>query len=455
MHYSIWTIGCQMNKADSGRVEAALQALGLAPAPAADAADLVILNTCVVRGNAEDRAVGKLGALKGWKRQSPGRLIAVMGCLVPPDRRELSARFPYVDLFFTIQDLPSLTAMVSSRLGQPTAAEAAAHQGGMLGVQARRPETAVAKYVPIIYGCDNFCTYCIVPYRRGREVSRPPDAILGEVSEWVRQGAREVTLLGQNVDAYAGRSPANAEATDLAGLLRLVHEVPGLDRIRFLTSHPRDMSVRLLETMASLPRVCPAINLPVQAGHDDILTAMRRGYSVSDYRALAERIRRILPGVALTTDLIVGFPGESDAQFQASLDLLSDLRFDMVHVAAYSPRAGTRAALMEDDVPAEEKARRLQAVESMQTRIVGEINAALLGSGVEVLVEGRHRGKWTGRTATDKIVFFEDSADWLGTLIRVEVIQSGPWSLQGRIAGGTGPSRPACHEGRQESPFGV
>jgi tRNA-2-methylthio-N6-dimethylallyladenosine synthase len=446
MLYTIWTIGCQMNKADSERVAAALEGVGLRPAAATDEADVIVLNTCVVRGNAEERVIGKLGALTGLKRRQPGLLTAVMGCLVSSDRQELERQFPQVDLFFTVGEIGRLVGLVelrraavsSSVTGRPYIDSSDARTAQESADLPDSGPGAVARYVPIIYGCNNFCAYCIVPFRRGREVSRPADEILTDVKACLDGGAREITLLGQNVDAYRGPGAAGAEGApvDLADLLRLVHWAPGLARLRFLTSHPRDMSDRLVAAVAELPKVCPAINLPVQAGDDDVLRAMGRGYTVDGYRELVYRMRQTIPGLALSTDLIVGFPGETDQQFQHSLDLLTELRFDMVHVAAYSPRPGTRAAAMEDDVSQPEKGRRLQAVESLQVQIIGEINNALVGCTAEVLVEDRHKGKWRGRTTTDKIVFFEDEANWRGRLAQVRISAAGPWSLRGSVVGG-------------------
>ncbi len=450
MLYTIWTIGCQMNKADSERVAAALEGIGLSPALTGETADVVVLNTCVVRGNAEEKVKGKLGALTGLKRRNPHLLAAVMGCLVPPDRADLARQFPQVDLFFTAMETARLVELVASRhsvedgsdlpVGGQSAPLAVSSPAGARTAHglASPPVSgvgAIARYVPIIYGCNNFCAYCIVPFRRGREVSRSPEDILTDVRACLQAGAREITLLGQNVDAYHGTGAAAApDATlDLAGLLRLIHDEPDLVRLRFLTSHPRDMSDRLIAAVAALPKVCPAINLPVQAGDDEVLRAMGRGYTVGDYRRLVGRMRQAIPGLALSTDLIVGFPGETDEQFQHSVDLLAELRFDMVHVAAYSPRPGTRAAAMVDDVPAAEKGRRLQTVESLQAEIVGEVNNGLVGTPVEVLVEDRHRGKWRGRTSSDKLVFFDDPMDWRGRLATVRISQAGPWSLQGTV----------------------
>lgn len=431
MRYAIWTIGCQMNKADSERVELALQQEGLFAAPESDA-DLIVLNTCVVRGNAEDRSAGKLASLVGLKRRRPAVMLAVMGCLVPPEREQLRAAYPHVDLFFTVHEIGELARAVRSRKSALPAGEGSQARAEKLGVSSG--PSGVSAYVPIIYGCNNFCAYCIVPYRRGRERSRPVEEVTADVRRHVAQGAREVTLVGQNVDAYRGLTSGGTTA-DLADLLNVVHDADGLERLRFLTSHPRDMSDRLINTVASLPRVCRAINLPVQAGDDGVLAAMGRGYTADEYRALMARIRSAMPDVALTTDLIVGFPGETREAFGRSMSLLAELQFDAVHVAAYSPRPGTRAAGFPDDVPAQEKLRRLRAVEALQSEVVGQINGRLVGATVEILVEGQHKGKWRGRTRSDKIVFFAAEGDWLGRLAPVTVTWAGPWSLQAELAG--------------------
>jgi len=447
--YAIWTIGCQMNKADSTRLAAALEARGYRPAPRLEQADVVILNSCVVRQSAERRVVGRLNSLKGLKRRRPGVRIGVMGCFVAPagaDRQALARRFPHADAFFTVEELDDFLALVPDLTphlfppggslpgkGAALAIDSPLLAGEGSGVRSDPllpTEPGVTAYVPIIYGCDNYCTYCIVPYRRGRERSRPPAEIVAEVQALVSRGVREVTLLGQNVDSYGHDLPGQP---GLADLLARVQEVEGLWRIRFLTSHPKDMDDRLIDAVATLPKVCEAINLPVQAGDDDILRAMHRGYTVARYRDLVAQMRACVSGVALTTDAIVGFPGETATQFQHTHDLLAEIRFDQVHVAAYSPRSGTRAAKLPDDVPPDEKERRRQAVEELQTRIAQEINAAYLGRIVEVLVDGRHKGQWRGRTRTDKITFFEDEANWLGRLAQVEVAHAGPWSLRGRL----------------------
>ena len=421
-YYHIWTIGCQMNKADSERIGSYLEQIGCQSSPEAEEAEIIVLNSCVVRQSAENRVINKLDALKSLKRrQNP--ILALTGCMVDSRVDELKRRFPHVDLFFGPQAFFELSRFLAIRGLAPEGLEPAL-------VLSSSPSPSI--FVPIIQGCDNFCSYCIVPYRRGRERSRPMEEILCEVERLAACGVKEVTLLGQNVDSYGHDLP---QEPDLADLLSQLNQIAGLARIRLLTSHPKDMSERLIEAMAHLEKVCEHLSLPLQAGDDDILRAMRRGYTVEHYRELIGNIRCVLPHVALSTDVIVGFPGESEEQFQRTYDLLSELRFDTVHVAAYSPRPGTIASRkFEDDVPAEEKRRRREMVESLQEAIATEINRKLLGQTVEILVEGRKKGKWQGRSRTNKLVFFSDEADPLGQLVKVKVGKTSPWALQGRLA---------------------
>ncbi|MBE0415957.1 MAG: tRNA (N6-isopentenyl adenosine(37)-C2)-methylthiotransferase MiaB [Dehalococcoidia bacterium] len=418
--YHIWTIGCQMNKADSQRIASYLEKIGYQASPKAEEAEIIVLNSCVVRQSAEDRVINKLGSLKSLKRrQNP--ILALTGCLVDSRVDDLRRRLPQVDLFFKPQAFFELCRFLEER---GLALERL--DSGLVP-----PSPRPSAFVPIIQGCNKFCTYCIVPYRRGRERSRPLEEIICEVEELASRGVREVTLLGQNVDSYGHDLP---EKPDLAAILGELSRVDGLARIRFLTSHPKDMGQRLLEAMAQLEKVCEHLSIPIQAGDDDILRAMRRGYTVAQYRQLIERIRSAIPDIALSTDVIVGFPGEREEQFQRSYDLLGELRFDTVHVACYSPRPGTIASRrLTDDVPYEEKVRRREMIEHLQEGIVTEINAQLLGSTVEVLVENRKNEKWWGRTRTDKLVFFEDEADRLGQLVKVRIEKTSPWSLQGKV----------------------
>ncbi len=409
-----------MNKADSERLGSALEQLGLRRADRASDADVVVLNSCVVRQNAEDKVVVNLQNTAPLKKQRDDRVVALMGCMVGPKSDELAKRFPYVDLFMRPQEYAPLLDLVGDRLGLDW-------QGCVGSLAPAQP--GVTCYVPIIHGCDLMCTFCVIPYRRGRQVSRPLDEVVHEVELLSARGVKEVTVLGQTVDAYGYDLE---EKTDLAELLTGLNEIPDLDRIRFLTSHPSFMSDRLVQAVATLPKVCEHVNLPVQSGDDDVLSRMRRPYTRSDYTDLVQNIRDTVPGVSLSTDLIVGFPGETEEQFRHSVDLLTELRLDKVHCAAYSTRPGTTAGrTMEDDIPGEEKVRRRDEVDRLQERILSEINAALVGQEVEVLVEDRRKEKWRGRTRSDKLVFFQDDRDLRGKLVNVGITGAGPWSLQG------------------------
>ena len=418
-YYHIWTIGCQMNKADSEGIAAFLEQCGYSSTSKIDNADIVVLNSCVVRQSAESKVANKIDALR---RLDADKVLAVTGCIVDAKVDGLQNRFPRVDVFFGPQDVGRLSEYLQGR-GLVASSSA---------VRKLPVKANISSLINIMHGCNNFCSYCIVPYRRGREVSRPLSDIVAEAGSVVAGGAKEIVLLGQNVDSYGH---GLAENPTLADLLEELNRIDGLARIRFLTSHPKDMSDQLIETIALLDKVCENISLPFQAGDDAILKAMRRGYTNAQYRRQVERIRKAVPDVALSTDVIVGFPGESEDQYQKSREMIEDVRFDTVHIACYSPREGTIASReLEDDVPSAEKVKRRKELESLQERIVSEINSELIGRTVEVLVEGRKKGKWWGRTRTDKLVFFTDTVDRLGQLVDVIIESTSAWSLQGRIA---------------------
>jgi len=401
-----------MNKAESERLGSCFEELGYQATDNAAEADLIVLNSCVVRQSAENRVINKLHNLKQLKKAKPNMVIALTGCLVNSEVDRLKKSFPHVDHFFKPGDYPPWIESAGSTPPLP-----------------RHPSPGV--FVSIIQGCDNFCSYCIVPYRRGRERSRTIPEIACEVRELVRRGAKEVTLLGQNVDSYGHDLP---DKPDLADLLTELNNMDGLVRIRFLTNHPKDMSPRLIEAVANLGKVCEQISLPAQSGSNDILKAMGRGYTVEQYRQLITQIRRQIPGVALSTDVIVGFPSESDSQFQQTVNLLSETKFDTVHVAAYSPRTGTVAAReLEDNIPLPEKRERLNKIEQLQEEIAAGINAQLLGRTAEILVEGKAKDKWQGRTRTGKLVFFSNESDCLGQMMKIRIDRTSPWSLQGKV----------------------
>ena len=432
--YFVWTIGCQMNKAESQRIAGYLDSAGYQAATSFSDADLVVLNTCVVRQSAENKVLGTLGLLQGLKNEHPNLQILVTGCLVNSNTQELKRRFPHVDLLFKPGDYPELIAW-GQKQGMPVEQRLLRYPFAALRAStpcndAQMPSSLCA-LIPVIQGCDNFCSYCIVPYRRGREVSRPLEEIVCDVEELARQGIKEVTLLGQNVDSYGHDLPGHP---DLADLLNELNSIDDLVRIRFLTNHPKDISLKLIDAVASLNKVCEHLELPVQAGDDDILKAMRRGYTVERYRELVHTIRRKIPQISLSTDIIVGFPGETEEQFEHSLSLLKEMRFDVIHVAAYSPRPGTIAwREYQDNIPVEVKKERLNKIEELQAAVASKINSQLQGRQVEVLVEGRKKEKWFGRTRSNKLVFFEDAGDWLGQLAIIQIEKTSPWSLRGEV----------------------
>ena len=440
--YALWTIGCQMNEADSRRLASALERLGYAPVDRPEDADVVVLNTCVVRQSAEDKIYGRLGSFKPLKEERPEMVLGLMGCLVGvKDSEQLRKRFPYVDVFLPPSEPDALLKLLveRERIDEGRALEAAriAHRYGLqdddLLLPTQDRDRLVSAYISVVLGCSHACSYCIIPYRRGPERSRPMDEIVAEAEALAAQGVKEVTLLGQIVDRYGLDLD---DGPTLADLLRRIHAIQGFERIRFLTSHPLWMTDELLDAVAELPKVCEHIEVPVQAGDDEVLRRMRRGYTADEYRRLIHRIRDRIPGVSIATDVIVGFPGETREQFERTYDLLAELRMDKAHIARYSPRPQTLAARKyEDDVPEEEKERRRKALDDLQAEIVGQINAQLQDRPVEVLVEGKRKGRWWGRTRTDKLVFFEDEGDtdWRGRLVQVKVNWTGPWSLIGEV----------------------
>jgi len=400
-----------MNKAESERLGSLFNSRGYLPVDEAQKADLILLNGCVVRRSAEDKILNKIHSLKSLKKERPKLEIAVTGCLVGEEEIEgLKRTFPFVDYFFGAGESPYW-------LGQEA--------------RPRLPKgTTPSALIPIIQGCNNFCTYCIVPYRRGKETSRPTEEIVSEVRELVNKGAREVVLLGQNVDSYGHDLTPPCE---LADLLEKLNGIEDLYRIRFLTNHPKDLSPRLIDAIAGLDKVCEQLSLPVQAGDDAVLKTMGRGYTAARYKKLVATIREKVPAIALSTDVIVGFPGESEQQFQASYELLKELRFDKVHCAVYSPRKGTAAAEYKDDVAPTEKKRRLYMVEELEKEIATEINATLRGKKMEVLIEGKKKGKWQGRSRSDKLVFVASETNLQGKLVTVEITETSPWSLKGQV----------------------
>lgn len=427
-----------MNVADSRRVSSALEGLNYQSTERAEDADVVVLNTCVVRQSAEDSAVGRISSLKNLKKNRPNVVINVMGCLVGiKGTEELEAQFPHVDVFSAPSDPGPLMSYLTQEETKAWQREATSRRFAFMDGELTLPEAdqdqLVSAFVPVVLGCSHACTYCIIPYRRGIERSRPVEDVINEVRSLVSQGVKEITLLGQIVDRYGLDLP---EKTSLSRLLELTHEIERLKRIRFLTSHPNWFSHDLMDMVASLPKVMPHIEVPHQAGHDQVLTNMKREYSVEGYRQLVGDIRERIPGASIATDVIVGFPGETAEQFQSSYDLLDELRLDVVHLARYSVRPGTTAARkMEDDVTDEEKWSRFRQIETLQEKIAAEINQKYLDQTVEVLFEGEHKGRWRGRTPTNKLVFVESDQDLIGKICNVLITWTGPWSMQGSLSG--------------------
>ncbi len=481
--YHIWTVGCQMNQADSQRIQTMLEELGWEET-SMDQANLVVLNTCSVRQAPEEKAHNQLAQLKHAKQKRSDLLVALMGCMIGNQKTidELRKRYPHIDLFFKVEQadiLPrfleerwtpisgagclDIEYMPDSEFGENAAIPATsilptfatstntAGKGTVLPMAITpRPGERIAHYptkiepaqasptawLPVILGCNKVCTYCIVPYRRGRERSRPIEELVIEARSLVAKGAKELTLLGQTVEAYGLDLP---DKPDLADLMAKLSEIDGLERIRFMTSYPRHMTDSMIERMAALPKVCEHVNIPVQAGDDATLKRMKRGYTLDEYRSRIESLRTRWPAVSLSTDVIVGFCGETEEEFQHTLDLLEEVRFEIVHVAAYSPRPGTVAARWEDNIPLTEKKRRLHAVEEVQARIAFELNQPYIGKEEEVLVEEENnnhgRQQWKGRNRANKLVFFPQPEEKRpiqpGDLVKVRIERATAWSLQG------------------------
>ncbi len=468
--YHIATFGCQMNEADSQRLASELEKLGLRACEDRASADVLVVNTCVVRQGAEDKALSYLNTIKPLKQRNPRLVVGVMGCLVGVrGNSPLQRAFPWVDVFMPPSEPGPMVHFLLQREGrslldQETRERFALQDGDLpFRLPAHEIGKRITANVPVVYGCSHACTFCIIPFRRGVERSRPVAEIVAEVRALAQQGIKEVTLLGQIVDRYGydllgddyaikRYNPGAASGipsqhiplhTPLVRLLERVSEIEGIQRIRFLTSHPNWMTDELLDAVRELPKLMPHIEVPVQAGDDEVLRNMRRGYTSDDYRRLIARIREKVPNAAIATDVIVGFCGETEAQFMRTYELLEELRLDVVHLAKYSPRPHTVAMReMVDDVPEEEKERRFRLLEAQHERITREINQQYLGQTVEVLVESKHKGKWRGRTPQNKLVFFEDNTrDWVGQLASVTITWAGAWSLQGQLA----PAHPLTH----------
>ena len=502
--FHLWTLGCQMNRSDSEEMAGRLLAAGCEEASSLDAADLVVINTCAIREGAEQKVIGRQGQLARLKAAKPGLRVVLTGCSVrEPDRAGLRRRYPAVDLFLRPDEEPELIdrlglASAQGRIGAVgatttvgrTVVGAADHLAGSraeaLDSGAIARGSVISAWLPIIYGCDKTCTYCIVPLSRGPERSRPFDDILDEARALAASGYREITLLGQNVNSYghdlppeprfdyvaearwAGHRVERAGRPDLAELIRAIDGLrspdgrPALGRLRFVTSHPWDLSDRLIAALADCSSVCEHLHLPVQSGSDAVLRRMGRQYTVDHYRERLTRIREAVPEIAISTDVIVGFCGETEAQFEETLALLEAVRYDQVFAAAYSPRPGTPATRLADDVPAADKRRRLNTLLAIQERIGHQRNQALIGREVGVLVDavnarrphghdetvpdetepapartgGAEHTFLSGRTRTNKLVHLSGPLALIGQTVAVQINHAGPYALRGALVGG-------------------
>ncbi|NLJ59775.1 MAG: tRNA (N6-isopentenyl adenosine(37)-C2)-methylthiotransferase MiaB [Firmicutes bacterium] len=438
--YHIHTFGCQMNEHDSEIIGGILEKRGLEATDSLDDADIIIFNTCCVRENPERKVYGRVAALKRLKLENPDLVVGICGCMTqqPGEAERIAKRLPHVDLVFgtmNIHELPELLDQVEAGHKAYRVWEGDLKSCGNIieGLPIRRAP-GVSAWVSIIYGCNNFCSYCIVPYVRGRERSRRFEDIIAEVRKLGEEGFREVVLLGQNVNAY-GRDCKDGR--DFADLLHALDNTPGISRIRYMTSHPRDFTDKLICEIASSETVCEHFHLPLQAGSDRVLAAMNRGYTLERYLDLVHRIRQAVPGCSITTDLIVGFPGEDDNDFAETLRAVEEVRFDSAFTFVYSPRRGTVAASMPNQVPDSVKSERIQKLVDVQNAITEEINGNLKGDVVEILVEGTSKtnpSMLSGRTRTNKLVVFPPHPTvHKGDLVKVKIRKARAWTQLGEV----------------------
>jgi tRNA-2-methylthio-N6-dimethylallyladenosine synthase len=435
-HFLIHTYGCQMNEHDSETMSGILMQMGFQPTTDEYEADIILFNTCAIRENAEDKVFGELGHMKTVKRNNPNMILGVCGCMSQEEGvvNRILTKYQHVDLIFGTHNIHRLPVLLRDAMySKEMVVEVWSKEGDIIENLPKARKGDLKAWVNIMYGCDKFCTYCIVPYTRGKERSRRPEDVIAEVRELARQGFKEVTLLGQNVNAY-GKDFEDIQF-GFGDLLDEIHKI-GIPRVRFTTSHPRDFDDRLIEVLAKRGNLVEHIHLPVQSGNNEILKKMARKYTREHYLELVRKIKAAIPDVVLTTDIIVGFPGETEEQFQDTLSLVEEVGYDSAYTFIYSPREGTPAAVMEDSVPEEVKKERLLRLNEVVNRLSLEKNKAMEGTVVELLVEGESKTNpdvLSGRTRTNKLVHFEGDKSLIGQFVNVKIVEAKTWTLRGEV----------------------
>ncbi|MCH8709799.1 tRNA (N6-isopentenyl adenosine(37)-C2)-methylthiotransferase MiaB [Neisseria gonorrhoeae] len=434
----IRTFGCQMNEYDSEKMLSVLaeEHGGIEQVTQADEADIILFNTCSVREKAQEKVFSDLGRVRPLKEKNPGLIIGVAGCVASQEGENIIKRAPYVDVVFGPQTLHRLPKMIVDK-----------ETSGLSQVDISFPEIEKfdhlpparveggAAFVSIIEGCSKYCSFCVVPYTRGEEFSRPLNDVLAEIANLAQQGVKEINLLGQNVNAYRGEMD-DGEICDFATLLRIVHEIPGIERMRFTTSHPREFTDSIIECYRDLPKLVSHLHLPIQSGSDRVLSAMKRGYTALEYKSIIRKLRAIRPDLCLSSDFIVGFPGETEREFEQTLKLVKDIAFDLSFVFIYSPRPGTPAANLPDDTPHEEKVRRLEALNEVIEAETARINQTMIGTVQRCLVEGiskKDPDQLQARTANNRVVNFTGTPDMINQMIDLEITEAYTFSLRGKI----------------------
>ena len=432
--YYIYTYGCQMNESDSERLAHQLESVGYIATEEVNEADLIILNTCCVRETAENKIYGRIGELKHLKEKNKNLIIAITGCMAQKNQADMFKRAPHIDIVLGTHNIQHINEMVKEVQRTKKRQVNVEMDNTVLPELAAKPNGTFFAWVPIMNGCNKFCTYCIVPHVRGREISRPVDAIVKDVRELGQKGFKEITLLGQNVNSYGLDFK---DGTDFGTLVDALDGIPGIERIRYMTSHPQDMTKGMVDALGRSSNIVTQLHLPVQSGSDNILKRMNRHYSVEQYKELLQYCREKIDGVTITTDIIVGFPGETEEDFQQTLQLLKDVRYDMAFTFIYSKRSGTPAAEFEEQVPEEVKRVRLQALMDVQNEISLELNQAMEGKVYDIIVEGPSRtdeNMWFGRTSGNKMVLFPKQETLnIGDTIDVRIDKGQTWVLYGTV----------------------